>query len=83
MLALSGEVVLVGADPLLRPQADASHGRVLSLFAPVGTYELQYATSLVPPAVWTPLMTYQQTNVVQTVSLDSAQPVIFYRLRQL
>ena len=29
------------------------------------------------------MMTYQQTNVTQTVSLDSAEPVVFYRLRQL
>ena len=79
----AGEVVVVGNDPLLRPLSDASRGRTLTLFANPGTYELQYATSLAAPVNWTPLMTCQLTNVAQTVSLDSAEPVIFYRLQQL
>lgn len=83
VLAQPGEVVVVGADPLLRPQADAGHGRALSLYANPGTYQLLYTTSLAAPVTWTPLMTYQQTNVAQTVSLDSSEPVIFYRLQQL
>jgi hypothetical protein len=37
----------------------------------------------VPPVTWTPLTTYEQTTVAQTVSLDSSEPVIFYRLQQL
>jgi hypothetical protein len=78
----AGEVVVVGAAPLLRPQACASHGRKLSLFANPGNYQLQYTTSLAAPVIWTPLMTYQQTNVAQTVALDSANPVVFYRLQQ-
>ena len=77
-----GEVVVVGAQPLLRPQSDPVLGRTISLYANPGTYELQYATSLTQPVTWTPLTTYQQTNVVQTVSLDSANPFIFYRLQQ-
>ncbi len=80
--AKAGEVVVVGNNPLLRPQADTSQGRTLTLFANPGNYELQYATSLTPPVAWTPLMDYQQTNVAQTVSLDSDNPVIFYRLQQ-
>ena len=81
--ALAGEVVVVGSHPLLRPQADAGHGRTLTLFANTGAYQLQYATSLTSPINWTPLTTYQQTNVQQSVSLDSTNPVIFYRLQQL
>ena len=83
VLAQPGEVVVVGADPLLRPLAEASHGRTLSLYANPGTYQLLYTTSLAAPVTWTPLMTYQQTNVAQTVSLDASEPVIFYRLQQL
>jgi hypothetical protein len=79
----TGEVVVVGNDPLLRPLADASHGRTLTLFANPGSYQLLYTTSLVPPVTWTPLTTYEQTTVAQTVSLDSSEPVIFYRLQQL
>ena len=83
VLTYPGEVVVVGSDPLLRPQTGANLGRALTLYAPLGNYQLQYATSLIPPVTWAPLMTYQQTNVAQTVSLDSAEPVIFYRLQQL
>jgi hypothetical protein len=80
----AGEVVVVGTNPLLRPQADASRGRTLTLFAnPGATYQLQYATSFASPVIWMPLMTYQPTNVAQIVSLDAANPVIFYRLQQL
>jgi len=83
VLADAGEVVVVGSIPLLRPQTDASHGRTLALFALPGNYNLLYTTSFVPPVIWTPLMTYQQTNVAQTVSLDASAPAIFYRLQQL
>jgi hypothetical protein len=82
VVTIAGEVVVVGDRPLLRPQTDASQGRTLTLFANPGSYELQSATSLTPPVTWTPLLDYQQTNVAQTVSLDSDNPVIFYRLEQ-
>jgi hypothetical protein len=81
--ANSTEVAVVGAQSLLRPQSDAINGRSLSLYAQPGAYVLQYATSLAAPVAWTTLRTYQQTNLVQAVSLDSDQPVIFYRLQQL
>jgi hypothetical protein len=83
VLTPPGEVVVVGGDPLLRARADASRGRTMSLYAQPGNYRLLYATSLIPPITWMPLMDYQQTNVAQTVSLDSGEPAIFYRLQQL
>ena len=83
VVGLAGKVIVVGYDPLLRPQVDANLTRSLTLFANPGSYELQYATSLVAPVTWTPLMTCQQTNIEQTMPLDSAEPVIFYRLQQL
>jgi hypothetical protein len=82
VLAQPGTVVVVGPQPLLQPQFDPSLGRSLTLYANPGAYVLQYATSLAAPVNWTTLMTYQQTNVSQTVSLDSANPVVFYRLQQ-
>ena len=82
VVAIAGEVVVVGDRPLLRPHTDASQRRTLTLFANPGKYELQSATSLTPPVTWTPLLDYQPTNIVQTVSLDSVNPVIFYRLQQ-
>ena len=83
VLAQPGEVVVVGSQPLLNPSPSASGGRTLSLYANPGTYELLYTTSLARPITWTPLLTYRQTNIAQTVSLGSAKPVIFYRLQQL
>jgi len=84
VMVQTSEVVVVGNNPLLRPQADVGQGRSLTLFAtPGASYQLQSTISLTPPVTWTPLMNYQPTNASQTVSLDSANPVIFYRLQQL
>jgi len=81
--AQAGEVVVVGDQPLLRPQTTAGSGRTLSLYANPGTYELQSTASLAAPVTWTTLTTCQQSNAAQSVSLDAANPTIFYRLRQL
>lgn len=78
-----GEVLVVGTQPILRPQATPVLGRTLSVFANPGTYQLQYATSLTPSANWLPLTIFEQKDIAQTLSLDSSNPVVFYRLRQL
>jgi hypothetical protein len=79
-----GEVVIVGNQPMLRPQASGSDtGRSLSLYAIPGSYQLWYSTSLLDPVTWQPAFSYEQTNVVQTVTLDDTLPVVFYRLQQL
>ena len=81
--AEAGEAVVVGINPLMRSQFDAAHGRTLALYANPGiNYQLQYATSLAAPIAWQALQDYSPTNLLQTVSLDSTQPVIFYRLMQ-
>jgi len=83
IIAEPAEVVIVGANPLLRPNASASQGRTLTLYANPGTdYQLQYATDLAASAPWQPLLDYQPTNLEQTITLDSANPVVFYRLMQ-
>ena len=79
--ARDGEVVIIGDDPLLRPQANADLSRALTIYANPGfTYELQASTNLANPDAWQALQNYQPTNVLQTFSLDPAPPVIFYRL---
>jgi hypothetical protein len=78
----AGEVVVVGTQPLLRPQASAS-ARNLTLYANPGNYELLYTTSLVAPVTWAPALMYQQTNAAQTVSLDPTIPCVFYRFQPL
>ncbi len=83
VLSQSGEVVVVGNQPMLRPRASAGAGRSLTLYANPGNYQLLYTTSLNTPVAWIPLMTYQQTNAAQSISLDSTLPSVFYQLQQL
>jgi hypothetical protein len=79
----AGEVVVIGANPLLRPQYSASLGRALMLYANPGVnYELQYSTDLASPSAWQTLQDYQPTNLAESVNLDSANPAVFYRLKQ-
>jgi hypothetical protein len=82
ILTQAGEVVVVGSQPLLRPRSDPNGTRTLSLFANPGTYQLQHATSLMPPINWMPVVNYAQTNIAQSAPLDSAG-MDFYRLQQL
>ena len=78
-----GLVIVVAANPLLRASFTADHGRVLTLYANPGRdYQLQFATDLTPPVSWQPLQEYQPAELEQTVPLDSAFPVVFYRLMQ-
>lgn len=77
----AGEAVVVGTNPLLRPQVSATQGRLMTLYANPGTnYILQYCTNLSGVNSWQTLQNYQPTNVSQIVSLDSAHPNIYYRL---
>ena len=81
--AQDGEVVVIGTNPLLRSHASPDLGRTLSIYAnPGNRYQIQYCTDLGGATGWQPLQTIQATNVLQTVSLDSANPVVFYRLMQ-
>lgn len=80
----SGEVVVVGANPLLQSQASAVQSRALTLFGnPGANYQIQFTTNLMPPVVWTPLLNHQQSNLSDFVNLDDSQPTIYYRLQQL
>jgi hypothetical protein len=77
----AGEAVVIGVNPLLRPHANNSQGRALTLYAnPGASYQLQQNTNILSPASWQPVQTYQATNLQQTVNLDSVNPVVFYRL---
>lgn len=80
----SGQVVVVGANPLLQFQASASQGDVLNLFGhPGATYQVQSTTNLTPPIVWAPLLNHEQSDVNDSLNLDGSQPAIFFRLQQL
>ena len=77
------EVAVIGSNPLLRPQYNASQGRSLTLYAiPGDNYEIQYSTNLAASTSWQLLQEYEPTNMVETLNLDSENPVVFYRLLQ-
>jgi hypothetical protein len=78
-----GEVVVVGSNPLLQSQTSGGQGRTLTLFGnPGANYQVQYATNLVPPVVWLPLVNHQQGNLNESIDLDNSQPMVYYRLQQ-
>lgn len=81
--AEAGEVVVIGTNSLLRAQFSAPQGRTMTVYANPGNYLLQYTTNLTVPIQWQPLPGFQQTNIEQSVNLDSANPDVFYRLQQL
>lgn len=85
-LGQNGEVVVVSDTPLLRSTVVPNNRRDLLLYGRVGlNYQVQYSTASLgsADANWTSLLSYPQTNLVQTLSVDPAPPVIFYRLKQL
>lgn len=76
---------IMAPDPVPRLMAAVSTnlGRNLTAFGKLGvTYQLQYSTNLAQPLAWYPLLNYVQTNGVMTINVDSAAPIIFYRLFQ-
>jgi len=78
-----GEVVLVGDHPLLRALAPTASTRILNLYGQVGaSYRVLYTTNMLPNPVWQLLTTYTQTNEVQSLTLDSSAPFVFYRLEK-
>jgi Fibronectin type III domain len=78
----AGEAVIIGVNPLLRARVNNSQGRVLTLYAnPGANYQLQQTTNISSPDGWQPVQTYQPTHLQQAINLDSANPVIFYRLQ--
>ncbi len=81
-LPTAGQVAIVSSKPLLAPASTSSTVRSLTAFGAVGaSYQLQYSTNLLSAGPWYPLMTYSQTNIEQTLNVDPAIPLIFYRLQ--
>jgi hypothetical protein len=81
--ATPGQVVIVGASPLLQLQSPSGQARLLTVFGQPGSnYEVQSTTNLIPPVMWTTLASHWQTDVANSMDVDASQPVIFYRLQQ-
>jgi len=81
--AVAGRVAVVKDVPLLESLLATNGTRTLGVYGRVGTnYQVQYKTSLAAGSTWSGLLTYQHTNVAQTISVSSNNPVILYRLQQ-
>ncbi|HEV2392705.1 MAG TPA: hypothetical protein VG146_10125 [Verrucomicrobiae bacterium] len=78
----AGQVVVVAGQPILQAVANASP-RTLTVFGNPGvSYQLQFCTNSIGLANWNPLLTYAQTNLVQSLLPGGTNPLIFYRLLQ-
>lgn len=78
-----GQVVIVGASPLLQLQSPSDQTRWLTLLGQPGSnYEVQSTTNLTPPVIWTTVTSHWQTEVANSVEVDASQPVVYYRLQQ-
>jgi hypothetical protein len=76
-----GEVVVVGNAPLLRGAPTIGASQSLTLYGTVGlNYQLQYNTTPLAAAAWQSALSYLQTNIAQTVVMNSSNPLVFYRL---
>ena len=78
----AGQVAVVSTKPLLAPATTTGTIRTLTAFGNVGTtYQLQFTTNLSGSGSWYPVMSYTQTNISQTLSVDPANPFVLYRLQ--
>jgi hypothetical protein len=79
----AGQVAVVNNLAILQAAASAGPARSLTILGRVGNnYQVQYCTNFGPGAVWYPLMTYSQTSITQSVSLDPTIVQAFYRVQQ-
>lgn len=79
----AGQVAVINAATMLRANAPTGSGHTLTVLAKTGnSYQVQYCTNFGPAAVWLPWVTYTQTNISQTISLDPIPPQAFYRVQQ-
>jgi hypothetical protein len=80
---VAGRVAIINNLAMLQATTAAGPTRSLTVLGKVGnTYQVQYCTNFGPGAVWSNLLTYSQTNVSQTLSLDPSVPQVFYRVQQ-
>jgi hypothetical protein len=80
----SGQVAVVNDQAILQGTTPGGPTRNLTVLGRVGsTYQVQYCTNFgAGAAVWTPLLTYSQTNISQSFSVDPSLVQVFYRVQQ-
>jgi hypothetical protein len=79
----AGQVAVVNNLAMLQATSASGVTRSLSILGKVGnTYQVQYCTNFGPGSVWSPLVTYAQTNVIQNFPVDPTISAAFYRVQQ-
>ena len=82
-VAQQGAVIVVQDQAYVLPGLGMNIGRLLTVYGKVGAiYQLQYSTNAFPPNTWYPTFNFTQTNGIMSVSVDSTNPFIIYRLLQ-
>ena len=72
-----------GDPPAVQPAISGGANRSLLVFGRIGTnYTVQLTTNLSGVVVWTPLLTYKQTNSFQTVTNLGSNSPAFYRIKR-
>jgi hypothetical protein len=80
---VSGQVAIINNEAMLQAGVTPVAARSLTILGKTGVnYQVQYCTNFSSHAVWYPLTTYSQTNVVQTISVDPSLPQAYYRVQQ-
>ncbi|HEY5910375.1 MAG TPA: hypothetical protein VJA21_07200 [Verrucomicrobiae bacterium] len=75
-------LAVVKDQPLLEWGGTGSAGSILT-YGKIGTnYTLQSSSNLLLPAAWSTAITYKQTNVLQSLRVDTTQPLRLFRLKQ-
>jgi hypothetical protein len=78
-----GTIAVINDGPLLEGTVSEGEGRGLNLYGWLGTnYQLQYTTNLAIPDSWLPVYNYVQSNGVLSMTVDSTEAAIFYRVKQ-
>jgi hypothetical protein len=79
-LSSVGSVVVVGSQPLLKPVPSLNTEKMLTVYGnPESDYQVQASDDL---HSWETVLSYEQTNLTQEVTLPASGPTIFYRIIQ-
>lgn len=83
LVPTAGQVAFINNQAMVQATALTGPTRRLTILGKVGnTYQVQYCTNLAPGALWSTLLTYNQTNVSQSFNLDPTVPQVLYRVQQ-
>jgi len=81
----SGQVVIIGQQPLLQSQITSDHSRQLVLYGnPGNSYQIQSSVKVQNPGGWENVQLVSMTNLMAMVNgLDESKTMIFYRAELL